>query len=208
MLIYGILKNGIDEPICREGMERQMSRMDLWTQSGKKKMGQMEKVHAESLQSCLTLCDPMDHGLPGSSVHGNLQARILEWVAISFSSDKVWSEWSEWSEVAQSCPTLCDPMGCSLPGSSIHGILQARVLEWVAIAFSYGESSINVYKLPCAKWIAGEKLLYSAGSPAWWSVMTQKSGIWGGRWHTCNYGWIALLHGRNQHNIVKQLASN
>ena len=40
------------------------------------------------------------------------------------------------SEVAQSCPTLCNPMECSLPGSSIHGIFQARVLEWVAIAFS------------------------------------------------------------------------
>ena len=40
------------------------------------------------------------------------------------------------SEVAQSCPTLCDPMDCRLPGSSIHGVLQARVLEWGAIAFS------------------------------------------------------------------------
>ena len=40
------------------------------------------------------------------------------------------------SEVAQSCPTLCDPMDCSLPGSSAHGIFQARVLEWGAIAFS------------------------------------------------------------------------
>ena len=40
------------------------------------------------------------------------------------------------SEVAQSCPTLCDPMDCSLPGSSVHGIFQARVLEWGAIAFS------------------------------------------------------------------------
>ena len=40
------------------------------------------------------------------------------------------------SEVAQSCPTLSDPMDCSLPGSSVHGILQARVLEWGAIAFS------------------------------------------------------------------------
>ena len=43
----------------------------------------------------------------------------------------------EWvSEVAQSCPTLCDPMDCSLPGSSVRGILQARILEWVAISFS------------------------------------------------------------------------
>ena len=40
------------------------------------------------------------------------------------------------SEVAQSCPTLSDPMECSLPGSSVHGIFQARVLEWGAIAFS------------------------------------------------------------------------
>ena len=40
------------------------------------------------------------------------------------------------SEVAQSCPTLSDPKDCSLPGSSIHRIFQARVMEWVAIAFS------------------------------------------------------------------------
>ena len=40
------------------------------------------------------------------------------------------------SEVAQSCLTLSDPMDCSLPGSSVHWIFQARVLEWVAIAFS------------------------------------------------------------------------
>ena len=44
------------------------------------------------------------------------------------------------SEVAQSCPTLSDPMDCSLPGSSIHGICQARVLEWGAIAFSKWEA--------------------------------------------------------------------
>ena len=43
------------------------------------------------------------------------------------------------SEVAQSCPTLWDPMDCSLPGSSVHGILQARILEWVAIPFFPGD---------------------------------------------------------------------
>ena len=43
------------------------------------------RVHAQSLQSCLTLCDPMDCSLAGSSVHGILQARILEWIAISSS---------------------------------------------------------------------------------------------------------------------------
>ena len=41
---------------------------------------------------------------------------------------------------AQSCPTLCDPMDSSPPGSSVHGILQARILEWVAISFSRGSS--------------------------------------------------------------------
>ena len=40
----------------------------------------------------------------------------------------------KWSEVTQSCPTLCDPMDCSLPGSAVRGIFQARVLEWVAIS--------------------------------------------------------------------------
>ena len=44
------------------------------------------------------------------------------------------------SEVTQSCPTLRDPMDCSLPGSSVHGICQATVLEWGAIAFSLGQN--------------------------------------------------------------------
>ena len=48
------------------------------------------------------------------------------------------------SEVAQSCPTPSDPMDCSLPGSSIHGILQARVLEWGANAFS--QETLEFYK--------------------------------------------------------------
>ena len=49
-------------------------------------------------------------------------------------------KWKKESEVAQSCPTLCDCMDCSLSGSSAHGILQARILEWVAISFSRGSS--------------------------------------------------------------------
>jgi len=44
------------------------------------------------------------------------------------------------SEIAQSCPTLCDPIDCSLPGCSVHGIFQAIVLEWIAISFSRGSS--------------------------------------------------------------------
>ena len=48
-----------------------------------------------------------------------------------------------WCSVAQSCPTLCDPMDHSPPGSSVHGISQARVLEWVAIFFSRGSSQLR-----------------------------------------------------------------
>ena len=103
-------------------------------------------------QSCPTLCKPMDN-----KANGILQDRILEWVAfpfsrrssqprdrtqVSYTAGRFFTSWAtrKWSEVAQSCPTLCDPMDCSLPGSSIHGILQARVLEWVAISFSRGSS--------------------------------------------------------------------
>ena len=76
---------------------------------------------AKSLQSCPTLCDPIDGSLPGSTVPGILQARTLEWVAISFSN--AW----KWKVKGKSLirATLSDPMDCmdcSLPGSSVHGI--------------------------------------------------------------------------------------
>ena len=51
------------------------------------------------------------------------------------------------SEAAQSCPTLSDPVDCSLPGSSVHGISQARVLEWGAIAFSDSVLILRINKL-------------------------------------------------------------
>ena len=54
------------------------------------------------------------------------------------------------SEVAQSCPTLSDPMDCSLPGSSVHGIFQARVLEWGAIAFSANVTENPVFSFATA----------------------------------------------------------
>ena len=88
--------------------------------------------HFSRVRLCAT---PYMAAHPGSSVPGILQARTLEWVAISFSNAWKWKVKSE-SEVAQLCPTLHDPMDCSLQGSSAHGIFQARVLEWVAIAFS------------------------------------------------------------------------
>ena len=55
------------------------------------------------------------------------------------------------SEVAQPCPTLRDPMDCSLPGSSVHGIFQARVLEWGAIAFSRNYQELPFLKVPFKK---------------------------------------------------------
>ena len=140
------------------------------------------KYAAKSLQSCPTLCDPIDGSPPGSPIPGILQARTLEWVAISFSSAWKWKmkvkafshvrlldcqkskEWEYWTLsntyllhywqdsklsrlvlkiIGRLCVLshfshvqLCDPMDCSPPGSSVHGILQARTLEWVAISFS------------------------------------------------------------------------
>ena len=87
---------------------------------------------AKSLQSCPTLCDPIDSSPPGSPVLGFSGQE--HWSGLPFPSPmhKVKSE----NEVAQSCPTLSDPMDCSPPGSSIHGIFQARVLEWGAIALT------------------------------------------------------------------------
>ena len=76
---------------------------------------------AKSLQSCSTLCDPIDSSPPRSSVPGILQARILERVAISFSNACMHAK------SLQSCSTLCDPIDGSPPGSPIAGILQARI---------------------------------------------------------------------------------
>ena len=92
---------------------------------------------AKSLQSCPILCDPIDSSLPGSSVPGILQARILEWVAISFSNACVHAK------SLQSRPALCNPMDSSSPGSSVQGILQARILEWVAISSSSEYSCVS-----------------------------------------------------------------
>ena len=110
---------------------------------------------AKSFQSCPTLCDPIDGSPPGSPIPGILQARTLEWVAISFSNAWKWKVKSE-SEVAQSCPTPSDSMDCSLPGSSLHGIFQARVLEWGAIAFS----TLHIYSSLKDKFRIESKVIY------------------------------------------------
>ena len=121
------------------------------------------KSENEIAQSYLTLRNPMDCSPPGCSVHGISQARILEWVAISSPGDLpnpgiepvspvlaggffttepsgksayIHAAAAAAAKSLQSCPTLCDPIDGSLPGSPIPGILQARTLEWVAISFS------------------------------------------------------------------------
>ena len=105
-------------------------------------------IHAKLLQSCTILCNLMDCSPPGSSVHGILQARILEWVAIPFSRGSsqprdrtcifcivgrfFTAEPSVRVLVTQSYLTLCDHMDCSPPDSSAQGTFQARILKWVA----------------------------------------------------------------------------
>ena len=66
----------------------------------------------------------------------NNGAMIILYVSSCIHIIEFFSIHMKWSEAAQPCPTLCDPMDCSLQGSSVHGIFQARVLEWVAISFS------------------------------------------------------------------------
>ena len=88
--------------------------------------------------------------------------------------------WWVWvSEVAQLCLTLCDPMDCSPPGSSIHGILQERILEWVAISFSRGSSwprdRTQVPHIACRLftfWPIGEDYIYIYIYIFNWSIYT------------------------------------
>ena len=69
------------------------------------------------------------------------------------------------SEVAQSCSTLSDPMDCSLPGSSIHGIFQAKVLEWGAIAFSNDYSGFISFRIDWFDIFAIQRTLESSPTP-------------------------------------------
>ena len=106
-----------------------MAPMISWSTLPRHKVA-LKAAAVRSLQSCSTLCEPTDGSPPGSFPPGILQARILEWIAISFSNACMHPT------SLQSCPTLCDPIDGCPPGSSLPGILQARTLEWVAISFS------------------------------------------------------------------------
>ena len=128
----------VKNPPANAGDVRDMSLIPEW---GRSPGG----GHGNPLQySCLE--NPMDRGAWQATVPRFAKSRLqlkrltthflntLPFLLPLFNSFKVKSE------VAQLCPTLCDPMDCSLPGFSLHGILQRRVLEWVAISFSRGSS--------------------------------------------------------------------
>ena len=153
----------------------------------------------------------MDCSPPGSSVHGILQAWILEQVAICFSRGSFWpKDWTQVSLIAgrlftgwatredsmgsaaaaakslQSCPTLCDPMDYSPPGFSVHGILQARTLEWVAISFSNAwkwkakVKSLSRVWLPATPWTTAYQAPPSMGfsGQQYWSGMFSLKNVW------------------------------
>ena len=92
------------------------------------------KSESEVAQSCPIPSDPIDCSLPGSSIHGILQARVLEWGATAFTLSKAAAAAA--AKSLQLCLTLCGPIDSSPLGSSVPGILQARTLEWVPISFS------------------------------------------------------------------------
>ena len=110
---------------------------------------------AKSLQSCPTLWDPIDGSPPGSSIPAILQARTLEWVAISFSNACMHAK------LLPSCPSLCNPMDSSAPGSSVHRILQARIQEWVAISYKLIILLNTTSEKMVREWLTWRKPLFS-----------------------------------------------
>ena len=128
------------------------------------------------------------------------------------------------SEVAQLCPTLSDPMDCSLPGSSVHGIFQARVLEWVAIAFSnslaYNPVTVRHPELsrfrekeqscqgPKGKWVEGGAVT-ADGDDVWWKCFKIRLCCAGCTalqiyWKPLNFlHWIGEFYGQFNKTIFK-----
>ena len=129
-------------------------------------MGNLNKFQFSSVaQSCPTLCDPMDCSTPGLPVPHQLLAAAAA------------------AKSLQSCPTLCDPIDSSPPGSPVPGILQARTLEWVAIAFSNAwkwkvkMKSLSCVRLFATPWTAAYQAPPSMGfsRQEYWSGMPSPS---------------------------------
>ena len=187
---------------------------------------------AKSLQSCLTLCNPIG-SLPGSPVPGILQTRTLDCVASSSSNAWKWkvkvnslsrvqlftTPWTAAHQAPpaaaakslQSCPTLCNPIDGSPPGSPAPGILQARTLEWVAISFSNAwkwkvkVKSLSRVQPSATSWTAAYQASSSMGfsRQEYWSEMPSPSlrllrrkGLINGTWGSESADWDFLLHGQ------------
>ena len=102
-------------------------------QWGKEHSGLAAATAAKSLQSCLTPCNPIGGSPPGFSIPGILQARTMEWVAISFSN--AW-KWKVKVKLLSCVQLLATPWTAAHQAPQSMGFFQARVLEWGAIAFS------------------------------------------------------------------------
>ena len=113
---------------------------------------------AKSLQSCLTLCDPIDGSPPGSPVPGSLQAITLEWVAISFSN--AWKLKVK-VKLLSRVRLLATPQTAAYQAPPSMGFFQARVLEWGAIAFPNTVSLQNSKK---KQWKMNQRTFISVSS--------------------------------------------
>ena len=108
-------------------------------------LGELTDWGAEAGSSALQ-ADSLTSEPLGRPTDTNRQISFRKTGTVDTPCSSIWGSCWSWrkckkeSQVAQSCPTLCETMDCSPPGSSVHGILQARILEWVAISFSRGSS--------------------------------------------------------------------
>ena len=142
LYLYAAAKSRQSCPTLRNPIDSSLPGSGPWDSPGKNTgvgchfLLQCMKVKSENevTQLCLTLCDPMNCSLPGPSIHGISQARVPEQVAIAFSGIymthglkgffKLYSLRENVKVlVTQLCPALCVPMDCSLPGTSVNGIL-------------------------------------------------------------------------------------
>ena len=166
------------------GVAKSQTQLSDWTELS------CEKWKSKSL-SHVRLCDPVDF-----TVHGILQVRILEWVAFlqgifptqGSIPDGFLTSWATVAAAAaaakslQLCLTLCDPIDGSPPGSPIPGILQARILEWVAISknvfeFWFSKCSALLYILYCGFWFHVESMLNSHNQQNSWGRKEKSFGL-------------------------------